>query len=82
MAVNVLRYSFDIINGRLEGIRNGDRKTIKTLTVYKMCHHKADIDALYVKRTEEVRDLLQTEATCKAEIINTADYLNTKYRED
>ena len=28
------------------------------------------------------RDLLQTEATYKAEIINTAEYLNTKYAED
>ena len=28
------------------------------------------------------RDLLQTEATNKVQIINTAEYLNTKYAED
>jgi hypothetical protein len=50
--------------------------------VYKKRHPKADIDALYVKKTEEGRALLQTEATHKAKIINIADYLNTKYKED
>jgi hypothetical protein len=34
-----------------------------------------------VKRKEEGRAVLQIEATYKAETINTADYLNTKYIE-
>ena len=46
-----------------------------------MPHPKADIDRLYVKRKEGRRGLLQTEAMYKAEIINTAEYLNTKYIE-
>jgi len=77
-----LRYSFGIINWRTEEIKKIYRKTRKMLTVYKMHHPKADIDRLYVKRKEGGRELEQTEATYKAEIINIAEYLNTNYKED
>ena len=46
LAVALLRYSFGIVNWRLEEIRNIDRKTRKLLRVYKMRHPKADIDRL------------------------------------
>jgi hypothetical protein len=57
----------------------------------------ADMDSLYVKRKKGVTDVLQTDllrtdllrtdvlqidATYKAEIINIAEYLNTKYAKD
>ena len=42
LAVPVLRYSFDIINWRLEEIRKFDRKTRKILTVYKIRLPKPD----------------------------------------
>jgi len=47
-----------------------------------MRHPKADKDRLYVKRKAGGRDLLQIEATYRAETINIAEYLNTKYIED
>ena len=47
-----------------------------------MHHPKADIDRLYMKGKGEGRGLLQTAVTYKAEIINIAEYLNTKYAED
>jgi len=47
-----------------------------------MRHSKADIYRLYVKRKEEARELVQTEAAYNAEIINIAEYLNTNYKED
>ena len=51
LAVPVLRYSFGIINWRIEEIKKKiDMKTRKMLTMYKMHHPKADIDRLYVKR--------------------------------
>ena len=50
--------------------------------MYKMHHPKADIDRLYVKRKEGGRRLLLVEAAYKVEIINTAEYLNTNYKED
>jgi hypothetical protein len=52
LAAPALRYSFGIINLRLEEIRKIDRKTRKILTMYKVHHPKADIDMLYVKRKE------------------------------
>jgi hypothetical protein len=50
--------------------------------MYKMLHPKADIDSLYVKRKEGGRGLVQVEATYKAEITSTAEYLNTNYKID
>ena len=80
LAVPVLRYSFGIINWRIEEIKQIDRKTRKMLTMYKMHHPKADTDRLYVKRKEGGRGLVHLEAAYKAEIINIAEYLNTKYK--
>jgi hypothetical protein len=82
LAVPVLRYSFGIINWRIEEIKQIDRKTSRMLTFYKMHHPKADIYRLYVKRKERERGLVQVEAAYKAEIINIAEYLNTNYKED
>jgi hypothetical protein len=82
LMVPVLRYSFGIINWRIEEIKQIDRKTRKMLTMYKIHHPEADIDRLHVKRKEGGRGLVQVEAAYKAEIINTAEYLNTKYKED
>ena len=53
--------------------------------MYQMYNPKADTDRLYVKRRGGGgggRGMLQIEVTYKAEIINTAEYLNTKYIED
>jgi len=47
-----------------------------------MHHPKASIDRLYEKREEEGRGLVQVQAACKVEIINIAEYFNTKYKED
>jgi hypothetical protein len=80
LAIPLLRYSFGIINWRLEEIKKIDRKTRKILTVYKMHHPKADTDRLYVKRKGGGRGLSQIEAAYKTEIINIAEYLNTRYK--
>jgi len=82
LVVPVLRYSFGIINWRIEEIQQIDRKIRKMLTMYKMHHPEADTDRLYVKRKEGGRGLVQFEAAYKAEINNIAEYLNTKYKED
>jgi len=52
------------------------------LTMYKMHHPKADIDRLYAKRKEGGRGLVQVKEAYKTEIINIAEHLNTKYKED
>jgi bisphosphoglycerate-dependent phosphoglycerate mutase len=50
--------------------------------MYELYHPKADVDRLYVKRKGERKGLLQTEVAYKEQIINIAEYLNTKYAED
>ena len=80
LAVLVLRYSFGIINWRIEEIKQTDRKTRRMLTMYQMHHPKADIDRLYVKRKEGGRGLMQVQAVYKAEIIHIAEHLNTNYK--
>jgi hypothetical protein len=82
LAVPVLRYSFGIINWRLEEIKQIVKKARKMLTVYKMHYPKADIDRLYVKRKEGGTELVQVEVAYKTEIINNAEYLNTNYKGD
>jgi hypothetical protein len=82
LAVPVLRYSFGIIGWRIEGMKQTDRKTRKMLTMYKMHHPKTDINRPYVKRKEGGTGPVQVEAAYKAEIINIAEYLNTKYKEN
>jgi hypothetical protein len=47
-----------------------------------MYHLKPDIDYLCVKRKERRRVLIKVEAVYKREIINIAEYLNTKYKGD
>jgi hypothetical protein len=50
--------------------------------MYKMHHPVADIDRLHVKRKYGGKGLSQTEVKYKSEIINIAEYLNTKCTED
>jgi hypothetical protein len=82
LAIPVLRYSFGMINWRLEEIKKIDRKTRKILRVYKMHHPKADIDRLYVRRKERGRGLSQIVAAFRTEIINIAEYLNKKHSQE
>jgi phage host-nuclease inhibitor protein Gam len=62
LAVPALRYSFGIINWRLEEIKKIYRKTRMILTMYKMHHPKADKDRLHVKRKDKGSGLLQIAA--------------------
>jgi hypothetical protein len=82
LAIPVLKYSFGVINLRLEEIKKIGREARKILTIYKIHHPKADIDRLYVKGKEGGRGLSQIEAAYKTEIINIAEYLNKKYKKD
>ena len=60
LAVPVLRYSFGIINWRIEDIKN--RKTRKILTMYKVHHPKADRQAIC--KEERMRERAGTSRSC------------------
>jgi hypothetical protein len=48
--------------------------------MYKMHHPKADIDTLHTNRIKGGTGMLQIELTYKVELIDVAEYLNTKYK--
>ena len=50
--------------------------------MYNEHHPKAEIKSVYLKRKEGERGLLQNKVTFKAEIINTAEYLNTNLKKN
>jgi hypothetical protein len=62
--------------GEIKGI---DTKTRKLLTCNRAHHPKADVDRLYLKRSEGGRGLLQVEMNFKISFIGQQKYLeNTK----
>ena len=50
-AVSLIRYSAGIIRWNVNEVKELDRKTRKTLTMYNMFHQKGDVDRLYLKRS-------------------------------
>ena len=77
LAMPVLTYSFNIINWKLSEIKKLDTKTRKLLTMAKMHHPKADIDRLYLPRSDGGRCLVQLELTYKTTTIGLDAYLTS-----
>jgi hypothetical protein len=50
------------------------------ITKLRTHYPKADRDSLYAECKGGGRSQLQIEGTCKAEVINIAEYLNTKIK--
>ena len=72
MAVNtwdvaILRYSAGVIDWKSEELKELDRKTTKTMSLYGALHPKSDVDRLYLSRQKEGRGLISCEICVKAE---------------
>jgi hypothetical protein len=78
LTVQILRYTFGIVNWHQEELQKLDRKTRKLLTIYKQHHPKADVDRLYVPRKQGGRGLMQLEATHAVEITKLVEYVDRK----
>jgi hypothetical protein len=76
LAVPVLIYSFTIVNWTVAEIKRLDTKTRKLLTCKRAHHPKADVDRLYLKRSQGGRGLLQAEMSYKLAIIGMNKYLS------
>ena len=63
LAIPVITYSMNIFNWQINDIKKLDIKTRKFLTMYRMHHPKADVDRLYLLRSEGGRGLIQIELT-------------------
>ncbi len=77
LAIPVVTYSFNIINWKMSDIKRLDSKTRKMLTMEKMHHPKADVDRLYLPRSEGGRGLVQLELTFKTTTIGLDAHLTS-----
>ena len=60
-AVSIFRYGSGIIQWKASELKDLDRKSRKTMTMYGGLHPKSDVDRLYVKRKEGGRGLTSVE---------------------
>ena len=66
-AVAIFRYGAGIIQWKASELKDLDRKSRKTMTIYGELHPKSDVDRLYVKRKEGGRGLISVEQCIREE---------------
>ncbi|XP_068713273.1 uncharacterized protein [Montipora capricornis] len=66
-AVAVFRYGAGILQWKESGLKNVDRKSRKTMTMYGALHPKSDVHRLYIKRKEGGRGLKSVECCVRKE---------------
>ena len=77
LAIPVVTYSYNIINWNISDIKKMDTKIRKLLTCNRMHHPKADVERLYIPRSEGGRGLMQLEINFKSTTIGLHKYLAT-----
>ena len=65
--VAIFRYGAGIFQWKASELKDLDRKSRKTMTIYGGLHPKSDIDRLYVKRKEGGRGLISVERCIREE---------------
>ena len=66
-AVAIFKYGAGIIQWKGSELKDLDRESRKTMTMYGGLHPKSDVDRLYVKRKEGGRDLISMERCIREE---------------
>ena len=66
-AVAIFRYGTGKIQWKASELKDLDRKSRKTMTMYGGLHTKSDVDRLYVKRKEVGRGLISAERCIREE---------------
>ena len=66
-AVAVFRYGAEILEWKESELKNVDRKSRKTMTMYGALHPKSDVNRLYIKRKEGGRGLMSVEHCVREE---------------
>ena len=77
LAVPVVTFSFNVVNWTLADISKMDIKTRKLLTMNRMHHPKADVQRIYLPRSEGGRGLIQLESSYKITTIGLKCYLQS-----
>ena len=65
--VAILRYGTGIIQWKASQLKDLDRKSRKTMAMYRGLHPKSDVDRLYVKRKEGRRGLIRVKQCIREE---------------
>ena len=73
-AVAVVRYEEGILLWKESELKNVDRKSRKTMTMYGALHPKSDVDRLYTKRKEGGRGLMSVECCSVREKENSLGF--------
>ena len=66
-AVSIIRYGAGIVGWNKEEMQAMDRKTRKLLTIYRTHHPQADVNRLYIKRSEGGQGLIGVEDCIRVE---------------
>ena len=74
-AVAIFRYGAGIIQWKASELKDLDRKSRKTMTMYGGLHPKSDVDRLYLKRKEGGRGLIGVERCIREEEHNLGFYV-------
>ena len=73
-----MRYSFDIIDWKILGVKKIDTKTRKLLNMHNMLHPKVDVERLYIPRKDGERGLIDVKTAFKTVTIGLDHYLKHK----
>ena len=76
LAIPIITYSLNIIDWNLNEVKRLDIKVRKMMTTHSVHHPKADIDRLYLPRSNRGRGLTQLELYYKTSTIGLFRYLN------
>ena len=74
-AVSIVRYGAGIIDWKKDELKEMDRKTRKLFSIYRALHPQADVDRLYLKRSEGGRGLLSIEECVIIETNSLVNYI-------
>ena len=74
-AVSIIRYGAGIVDWTKEELQEMDRKTIKLLTTNRALHPQADVDRLYLKRSEGGRGMIGVEDCVTIETNSLMSYI-------
>ena len=75
-AVAAFRYGAGILQWKESELKDLDRKSRKTMTMYGAFHSKSDLDRLYIKRKEGGRGLMSVERCVREEQNSLGFYVN------
>ena len=75
-AVAAFRYGAGILQWKESELKDLDRKSRKTITMYGAFHPKSDLDRLYIKRKEGGRGLMSVERCAREEQNSLGFYVN------